>query len=55
MIYKFEEYLTKDHKSRNTIISYKNHIKCYLKWYKESFNVEFSKLYRQNVAEYLSY
>lgn len=55
MINKFREYLNQEGKSENTIKSYSNHINQYMKWYDESFGIEFKQLQRQNVLEFKSY
>lgn len=55
MIDKFKNWMEKEGMSNNTIISYTRHIKNYLTWFKESFNVEFTMLYRQNILDYISY
>lgn len=55
MLDKFRNYLEEEGKSENTIKSYCNHTKQYLKWYDESFGMEFNKLYRGNVLEFKSY
>lgn len=55
MIDTFKNWVEKEGMSDNTIISYTRHIKNYLIWFKESFNVEFTMLYRQNILGYISY
>lgn len=55
MLDKFRDYLEEERKSENTIKSYCNHTKQYLKWYYESFGMEFNKLYRGNVLDFKSY
>lgn len=55
MIKKFEEYLAKESKSENTINSYMLHINQYLKWYKDSFDLKFKRLYRENILDFKSY
>lgn len=55
MLDKFRDYLEEEGKSENTIKSYCNHTKQYLKWYDKSFGMEFNKLYRGNVLEFKSY
>ena len=51
----FKEFLLKDGKSDNTIKSYIINITGYVKWFSESFELELSKLHRDNVIEYKSY
>ena len=55
MLNTFNQWMEKEGMSNNTIASYTRHIKNYFKWFKESFNVEFTILYRQNVLDYISY
>ena len=52
---KFKEYLKKDGKSENTIKSYIININEYIKWFGDSYGLEVTKLYRENVLEYKSY
>lgn len=42
-------------KSINTINSYMLHISNFEKWFNDSYDSEITKLYRQNVLEYISY
>jgi len=51
----FKEFLLNDGKSDNTIKSYTINITGYVKWFKESFELELTKLHRDNVIEYKSY
>ncbi|QEK11728.1 hypothetical protein FQB35_04755 [Crassaminicella thermophila] len=51
----FEEYLRKNGKSENTIKSYLRHMKLYLDWFKESFEINFKGLHRENILDYKSY
>nr|WP_129596069.1 tyrosine-type recombinase/integrase [Anaerophilus nitritogenes] len=55
MINKFEAYLEKEGKSKNTIKSYLIHINGFLKWFSETYSIKFTRLYRENVLEYKSY
>ncbi len=55
MLDKLRDYLKEEGKSENTIKSYCNHIGQYMKWYDESYGMEFNKLYRENVLEFKSY
>lgn len=52
---KFKDYLQKDGKSENTIKSYIININEYIKWFGDSYGLEVTKLYRENVLEYKSY
>lgn len=55
MIKKFREYLIGEGKSKNTINSYSRHIGQYMKWFNDTFGMEFNKLYRENILEFKSY
>jgi integrase/recombinase XerD len=52
---KFKEYLQKDSKSENTIKSYIININEYIKWFDDSYGLEVTKIYRENILEYKSY
>ena len=51
----FEKYLKYENVSPNTGDTYLIADRQYHKWYLESFGEEFTKLYRQNVLEFISY
>lgn len=55
MIGKFQEYLLKDNKSENTIKGYIQSVSGFLNWFDESKGVEFKKLHRENVQDYISF
>ncbi|WP_031517532.1 tyrosine-type recombinase/integrase [Desulfofalx alkaliphila] len=55
MITDFKNYLLVEDKSNNTILSYLTHVQEYLAWFKQSYGIEFTKLYRENVLEFKSY
>ncbi|WP_106766459.1 tyrosine-type recombinase/integrase [Paenibacillus faecalis] len=55
MLKLFEQYLIDQDKSDNTINSYVLNVRGFMKWFKESRGIEFKKLYRENVKEYISY
>lgn len=55
MIENFKGYLLAEDKSENTIKGYIQSVEGYLKWFDESKGVEFSKLHRENVRDYVSY
>lgn len=55
MIEDFKRYLKVKGVSKATIKSYVLKIKEYIQWYQESFDLEFTKFYRENVLDYLSY
>ncbi|SHJ47009.1 tyrosine-type recombinase/integrase [Paramaledivibacter caminithermalis] len=55
MIEDFRNWLIQKGRSINTIKSYIGHVKNYLKWFDQSFNDPFTKLYRQNVLEFISF
>lgn len=54
-IQKFECFLTNESKSKNTVLTYTLNIREYLKWFNETYDLEFTKLYRENLLEYKSY
>ena len=51
----FKNYLKEKNKSEGTIGTYVLNIKCYIRWLNETTGVEFSKLYRENIQDYISY
>jgi integrase/recombinase XerD len=51
----FKFYLEQQGKSENTSLSYLKNVELYLKWFDESKGVPFTKLYRENVREYISF
>lgn len=51
----FTNYLENESKSTNTIRSYLLNVQEYIKWYKESYDLEFEQVYRENVLQYKSY
>jgi integrase/recombinase XerD len=51
----FTQYLKEDGKSENTIKGYVQSVTGFLKWFDESKGIEFKKLHRENVREYISY
>jgi len=55
LIEDFKRYLKINGVSKATIKSYILKVKEYIQWYQESFGLEFCKLYRENVLDYLSY
>ncbi|WP_352418241.1 tyrosine-type recombinase/integrase [Proteiniborus sp.] len=55
MVESFKNWLDNQQLSKNTMKSYSGHIKCYLKWFQESFNTPFNQLYRENILDYVSY
>lgn len=48
----FKEYLKNSNKSKNTIKGYLLDVKNYNKWFQNSFDKEFEKLYRENILDY---
>jgi integrase/recombinase XerD len=52
---RFKQYLLEDGKSENTIKGYVQSVNGFLKWFDESKDVEFHKLHRENVKEYVSF
>lgn len=56
MINEFKRKMYLDGKSERTMGSYVNSVKEFFKWFYDSFgNVEYKKLYRENILEYKSY
>lgn len=55
LINQFEEKMYFDGKSARTIRVYINSVKEYFRWFTETYNMEFKKLYRENILEYKSY
>ncbi|MEI2281242.1 tyrosine-type recombinase/integrase [Paenibacillus polysaccharolyticus] len=55
MIQLFEQQLITDELSTNTIKSYMLNVRGYIKWFEESKGVEFKKVHRENVKDYISY
>ncbi|RDU34711.1 transposase [Neobacillus piezotolerans] len=55
MIDLFTDYLKKEGKSENTIASYRQSVGGFLKWFDESKGLNFRKLHRENVREYISF
>lgn len=55
MVDKFGDYLIQEGKSKNTIDSYSRHIQQYLKWFEDTYGMDFKQLYRENVLEFKSY
>lgn len=51
----FEKYMSENGKSKNTINSYKIHIRNYISWYEETYSLKFDRLYKENILEYKSY
>lgn len=55
MINDFKNWLGQEGKSINTTKAYIHHVRNYLKWFEQSFNTPFTKLYRQNLLEFISF
>ena len=51
----FQEYMSQQGKSENTIQTYLGHVKGYALWYEESYGREMTKLYHTNILDYRSY
>jgi len=51
----FKRYLINESKSKNTILTYSLNIREYLNWFTDTYGVEFTKLYRENILDYKSY
>jgi len=55
MLEQFERYLREEGKSENTIKGYIQSVSGFIKWFNESKDVEFRRLHRENVKEYISF
>ena len=55
MMERFKKYLLEDGKSENTIKGYIQSVTGFLKWFDESKGIEFKKLHKENVKEYISF
>lgn len=55
MIELFNDYLSEDGKSPNTIKSYSESISIFLSWFHERKGMDFQKLHRENVREFLTF
>lgn len=55
MLEQFRSYLQEEGKSENTIKGYIQSVSGFLKWFNESKDVEFRRLHRENVKEYISF
>jgi len=55
MIPEFQEYLKAMGKSHNTIISYADRVRDYLKWYQDTYGTECKKLIGINISDCISY
>jgi|tagenome__1003787_1003787.scaffolds.fasta_scaffold20812503_2 integrase/recombinase XerD len=55
IIQKFERYLLDEEKSVNTVKGYIQSVNGFLKWFDESKGVDFMKLHRENVREYICF
>jgi integrase/recombinase XerD len=51
----FVSFLNDEGKSENTVKSYVSNLKEYLRWFQESYDTTFKKVFRENVLEYKSY
>src|SRR4051794_33622617 len=55
MMESFIQYLQEDGKSENTVKGYVQSVSGFLTWFDQSKGVEFKKLHRENVREYISF
>lgn len=55
VIEEFKSYLSGQDKSINTIGSYASHVEEYARWFLDSFGLNFTKLYRENILDFKSY
>ncbi|PGM91585.1 TnP I resolvase [Bacillus cereus] len=51
----FSFYLKQEKKSENTVQGYTLGMRQYIKWFEDSYDRRLTKLYRQNILEYISY
>ncbi|WP_346655336.1 tyrosine-type recombinase/integrase [Bacillus cereus] len=51
----FSSYLKQEKKSENTVQGYTLGMRQYIKWFEDSYDRRLTKLYRQNILEYISY
>ena len=51
----FKEFLQNESNSENTRSSYLGTVKQFHAWYEQTFGMEFTKLYRENILEFFSY
>ncbi|MED3063919.1 TnP I resolvase [Bacillus thuringiensis] len=51
----FSSYLKQENKTENTVQGYTSGIRQYIKWFEGSYDRKLTKLYRQNILEYISY
>ena len=54
-IKKFRTYLLDEGKSENTVNTYMAKVQEYFKWFRETYDAECKKLYRENVLDYRTY
>lgn len=55
MLEEFREYLLSLGKAENTVATYSDKVRMYLKWCEDSFGSKPDQLYRANVLDYISY
>lgn len=55
LLFDFENFMIESGKSKNTIKSYLLHIRDYIRWFEETYDLEFKRLYRENILEYKNY
>lgn len=55
MVDQFKEYLLSNGRSENTANSYRRHVNGYVKWFESTKQLQFKKLYEENVREYVQH
>ncbi|HBF38043.1 MAG TPA: transposase [Firmicutes bacterium] len=55
MIEEFKDFMLQEEINNNTVNSYLHHLDDYLKWFRDSFGSELTKLYRENILDFKSY
>ncbi len=51
----FTSYLLEDGKSKGTISGYVRHLKGYAQWFEDTKDLEFNKVYKENVRDFVQY
>lgn len=51
----FTSYLLEDGKSKGTISNYVRHLKGYAQWFEDTKGLEFNKVYKENVRDFVQY
>lgn len=54
-IEEFKRYLISEGKSKNTVLTYSLNVNEYLRWFNDSYGIEFTRIYRENILDYKSF